>query len=72
MLLAPYACVLGLGYAATRRRVETTEERLWLVPAFVALHMGWGSGFWYEVFREFLLGGVTKSRSLDRSPSERG
>ena len=34
-----------------------TREKLWVAPAFVALHLGWGIGFWREVLAIVRRGG---------------
>jgi succinoglycan biosynthesis protein ExoA len=48
LLAAPYLGVVVAGTAATLRRVGP-EDRLLVAPAFVALHLGWGVGFWREL-----------------------
>ena len=47
LAVGPYACVVACGTASTAKRVAG-GDRLWVAPAFVALHMGWGLGFWAE------------------------
>lgn len=48
LLAAPYVGLVVAGTVTTVGRVEGSD-RIWVGPAFVALHMGWGSGFWSEV-----------------------
>jgi succinoglycan biosynthesis protein ExoA len=45
-LLAPYAGVVAVGVATTAPRVEGRAARRALPRAFVAMHVGWGLGFW--------------------------
>lgn len=49
VLAAPYLGVVVAGTATTVGTLESAEDRVWVAPAFVALHMGWGIGFWSEV-----------------------
>lgn len=47
-LALPYAVALGL--AGRRTAAELDEEaRPWVAPAFAAMHVGWGLGFWQGV-----------------------
>lgn len=46
VLLAPYLLALAVASAATARQLESTVERAWVPPAFAAMHVGWGIGFW--------------------------
>lgn len=48
-LAAPYLGIVLAGTVTTVTKVEGTEERLWVAPAFVAMHVGWGLGFWREL-----------------------
>ena len=50
-LAAPYLGVVTAGTLTTVGEVEGTKEKLWVAPAFVALHIGWGIGFWRELLR---------------------
>jgi len=52
VLAAPYLGLVLAGTATTIGRVEGVD-RIWVAPAFVALHVGWGSGFWSEVLAGF-------------------
>jgi hypothetical protein len=37
-----------VGTARTVGGLDDPEDRKWVAPAFVALHLGWGLGFWEE------------------------
>lgn len=67
-LLAPYLVGLGLASARVAADLEDTPSRLRVAPAFVAMHAGWGWGFWQGV--------VTSARRTDlvesRAPVEVG
>lgn len=45
-LLAPYLVALVGASAATARRIDDRAARRYVGPAFVAMHVGWGLGFW--------------------------
>ncbi|HEX5533626.1 MAG TPA: glycosyltransferase family 2 protein [Actinomycetales bacterium] len=45
----PYLAALTAGTATTSRRLEEPAARLLVAPAFVAMHVGWGVGFWQGV-----------------------
>lgn len=45
-LLSPYAAAITAESLRSARRLETPGERLRLPAAFVAMHVGWGLGFW--------------------------
>lgn len=47
--LAPYATIVAIGTATTVPQLDTLAEKVRVAPAFVALHIGWGLGFWDEV-----------------------
>ncbi|MQA34014.1 glycosyl transferase family 2 [Modestobacter roseus] len=49
-LIAPYAVALTVAYRATAPKVEP-EARPYIVPAFLAMHLGWGVGFWQQLGR---------------------
>jgi succinoglycan biosynthesis protein ExoA len=51
VLAAPYLGVVVAGTLTTVGKVEGVEEKAWVAPAFVALHIGWGLGFWRELLR---------------------
>lgn len=46
--LAPYAGLIAVATARTAGRLDDPADRKWVAPAFVALHLGWGVGFWEE------------------------
>ncbi len=54
---APYAAVVVAGTLSTLGSVRGTEEKLWVAPAFVAMHVGWGVGFWTEALATLRRGG---------------
>lgn len=58
VLSAPYLAVIAAGAATTVPKLDTIEEKKWVVPAFLALHLGWGTGFWGEA-----LSGLRRKRS---------
>ena len=45
------------GTLTTVGQVEGAAEKLWVAPSFVALHVGWGLGFWREVIAVLRRGG---------------
>ena len=47
-ILAPYVAALGLASARTARDLDR-DARYWVAPAFLAMHVGWGLGFWKGV-----------------------
>ena len=47
-MLAPYVVALGLASARTARDLDR-DARYWVAPAFLAMHVGWGLGFWKGV-----------------------
>jgi cellulose synthase/poly-beta-1,6-N-acetylglucosamine synthase-like glycosyltransferase len=57
LLAAPYGAVVVAGTVSTVGAVEGVEEKLWVAPAFVAMHVGWGAGFWSEVLATLRRGG---------------
>jgi len=57
-LVAPYLVALGVASAQTGKDLDP-EARRWVAPAFAAMHVGWGLGFWKgvaEAARERLTG----------------
>lgn len=48
LLAAPYLGIVVCGTVTTVTKVDGLGERSWVAPAFVALHLGWGLGFWQE------------------------
>lgn len=63
-LLLPYAAVVALATARTRESVEA-EARPHVAPAFVAMHVGWGVGFWRGV-AELVAARLLPGRELSR------
>lgn len=49
--LAPYALALAAATVQTGRTLGTPAERALVAPAFLAMHIGWGAGFWRGVAR---------------------
>ena len=49
-IAAPYVVGLGVATAQTAREVDA-EARPYVAPAFLAMHVGWGLGFWQRVFQ---------------------
>jgi hypothetical protein len=45
-MLAPYAVALTVASLHTARRLESAAERARVPAAFLAMHVGWGVGFW--------------------------
>jgi glycosyltransferase involved in cell wall biosynthesis len=46
LMLAPYAIAIAAATAQTASRLESHGDRMKLPGAFVAMHVGWGVGFW--------------------------
>jgi hypothetical protein len=49
-MLAPYAAAVAAASAVTGATLAAGERR-WVAPAFVAMHVGWGLGFWSGLLR---------------------
>lgn len=49
VLVAPYAAAVAAATVRTGRPLATAEERSFVGPAFLAMHLGWGIGFWVGV-----------------------
>jgi succinoglycan biosynthesis protein ExoA len=47
-MAGPYVVLLGVATARVSGEVDA-EARPWVAPAFVAMHVGWGIGFWRGV-----------------------
>lgn len=60
--VAPYAGAVAAASLATGRRLETGRERLHLPGAFVAMHVGWGLGFWQAALGHSL--GALRGRTI--------
>ena len=50
-LVSPYAVALAAGSVTTSRRLESSAQRRWVAPAFIAMHAGWGLGFYEGLLR---------------------
>lgn len=64
-MVAPYAAALAAASVQTGRQLETSQERRSVAPAFLAMHIGWGVGFWAGVgaaLRSRLGGGTAPDR----------
>lgn len=51
-LVAPYVAALVVATGMTARELPDPESRRWVAPAFVAMHVGWGVGFWAAAANE--------------------
>lgn len=54
--VAPYAVAIAVASAEAANRLESNAERRHLPAAFVAMHIGWGTGVWSRLW-ESLVGG---------------
>jgi hypothetical protein len=45
-MASPYLAGVAVASAVTSRRLEHLDDAVHLPAAFVAMHVGWGSGFW--------------------------
>ncbi len=50
---APYALALGVASVHAGRQIEDTTARPLVPLAFMAMHIGWGVGFWEGLVHEF-------------------
>ena len=50
-LVLPYLLGVAVASVVTARRLTDGRARLCVAPAFVAMHVGWGVGFWSGVAR---------------------
>ena len=48
MAVAPYAALVAVATVRTVDQLDDPADRKWVPAAFVALHLGWGLGFWEE------------------------
>ncbi|MEJ3652903.1 glycosyltransferase [Actinomycetes bacterium KLBMP 9759] len=60
-MVAPYALALAAASARTAANLQTPAERANVAPAFLAMHVGWGVGFWAGV-ASALVGKLRKGR----------
>ena len=49
--VTPYVAALAAACAIVAKRKRDLRAALWLPPAFLAMHLGWGLGFWEELIR---------------------
>jgi succinoglycan biosynthesis protein ExoA len=50
VIAAPYALGLGVATLQTAKQVDA-EAKPYVAPAFLAMHIGWGLGFWQRALR---------------------
>jgi succinoglycan biosynthesis protein ExoA len=62
----PYLAALAVASVRTARSLEPAA-RPWVAPAFVAMHVGWGLGFW-----EGVAAWLTGSRARSARPADEG
>lgn len=48
-MVAPYGLALGAASVRTGRQLDSTADRIQVPLAFLAMHVGWGVGFWSGV-----------------------
>lgn len=48
--VVPYAAAVGVATATLAPQVPSAEDRRWLPAAFVAMHVGYGIGWWEALF----------------------
>ena len=73
LMMAPYAVAIAAATAQTASRLDSRRDLASLPGAFVAMHVGWGVGFWSGVRRVTwgLLGGHDAGASPIDRPSAR-
>jgi succinoglycan biosynthesis protein ExoA len=52
VLAGPYLAALATCTAKTARHLPDRRSRRWVAPAFAAMHLGWGLGFWAALPQE--------------------
>jgi succinoglycan biosynthesis protein ExoA len=52
VLAGPYFAALATCTATTARHLPDRHSRRWVAPAFAAMHLGWGLGFWAALSKE--------------------
>ncbi|MEP6697232.1 MAG: glycosyltransferase [Pseudonocardiales bacterium] len=57
-LVLPYAAGLAVASASTASKLPDQRSKRWVAPAFVAMHVGWGLGFWSAAAEE--LGSIVR------------
>lgn len=45
-MIAPYGLALSVASVWTARSLDSASDRIRVAPAFLAMHVGWGVGFW--------------------------
>ena len=50
-MAAPYGLALTVAFGVTARGLADRGDAIHVAPAFVAMHVGWGSGFWMGLLR---------------------
>ena len=48
-MVSPYVASVAAASAVTARRLDDREDAMHLPAAFVAMHVGWGVGFWWGI-----------------------
>ena len=65
-VIAPYGIALAAASACTARDLDERAARVWVGPAFAAMHIGWGIGFWQGVGSLVARRTRTKTRTTGR------
>ncbi|MGI8882341.1 MAG: glycosyltransferase family 2 protein [Jatrophihabitans sp.] len=65
-LVLPYAVALATASVSTIVRLPDQRSRRWVAPAFAAMHVGWGLGFWSAAADE-LRGAIVQVRPAKSS-----
>lgn len=63
LMLAPYAAAVLAGSVVAGRELDSGAARVRLPAAFVAMHVGWGTGFWSQLGRT----SVRRARAVRRT-----
>jgi cellulose synthase/poly-beta-1,6-N-acetylglucosamine synthase-like glycosyltransferase len=50
-MTGPYVVALAAATALTTRRLEHRGDAIHVAPAYAAMHLGWGAGFWMRLVR---------------------
>ena len=66
-IIAPYLLALTVATASTAPRVERGARR-YILPAYPAMHLGWGIGFWQQVGRRLVPGPPGAGRVTTGAP----
>ena len=62
LAFAPYAALVAVASMRTVGELDSRSDRPWVPFAFVAIHLGWGIGFWEEAVATALgMGGPRRS-----------